>query len=170
MAAAKKKQRNWTKIGMIAGGGVLVIAVVIAVLNTYTDVLKDADVFKPKPKPKQVESNLKYGEPDHVNDDTPAKEFTDEVMAAYSEFEKVSAQMLLGSECSAQIHINSGTRAKWQGNKSAASKALKDIRKRAAKHSKSERCVVSVVHQGEAIIRAKGKGSKTQVDYLKKKQ
>ena len=82
---------------MIAGGVVLLIAVVIAVLNTYTDLFEDS--FKPKPK--QVASNLKYGEPDNVNDDTPAKEFTDEVITAYSEFEKVSAQMLLGSECSA---------------------------------------------------------------------
>ena len=92
---------------MIAGGVVLLIAVVIAVLNTYTDLFEDS--FKPKPEPKQVVSNLKYGEPDNVNDDTPAKEFTGEVITAYSEFEKVSAQMLLGSECSAQIHINGGT-------------------------------------------------------------
>jgi hypothetical protein len=115
MTEAKQKQRNWTKIGMIAGGVVLLIAVVIAVLNTYTDLFEDS--FKPKPEPKQVASNLKYGEPDNVNDDTPAKEFTDEVIAAYSEFEKVSAQMLLGSECSAQIHINGGTDAKWRVNK-----------------------------------------------------
>jgi hypothetical protein len=168
MTEAKQKQRNWTKIGMIAGGVVLLIAVVIAVLNTYTDLFEDS--FKPKPEPKQVASNLKYGEPDNVNDDTPAKEFTDEVIAAYSEFEKVSAQMLLGSECSAQIHINGGTDAKWRINKASGTKTLKDIRKRAAKHSKSQRCVVSVVFNGDVVMLAKGKGNKTQVDYLKKKQ
>ena len=168
MTEAKQKRRNWTKIGMIAGGVVLLIAVVIAVLNTYTDLFEDS--FKPKPEPKQVASNLKYGEPDNVNDDTPAKEFTDEVIAAYSEFEKVSAQMLLGSECSAQIHINGGTDAKWRINKASGTKALKDIRKRAAKHSKSQRCVVSVVFNGDVVMLAKGKGDKTQVDYLKKKQ
>jgi len=170
MATTKKKQRNWTKIFLIAGGAVMLIAVVIAILNTYTDVFEDTEVFKPKPKRKQVESNLKYGHPDKVNDDTPAKEFTDEVMAAYSEFEKVSAQMLLGSECSAQVHINGGTHAKWTANKASGKKALKDIRKRAAKHSKSKRCVVSVVYDGNVVMLAKGKGSKTQVDFLKKKQ
>jgi hypothetical protein len=30
--------------------------------------------------------------------------------------------------------------------------------------------VVSVLHDGDVVMLAKGKGSKTQVDYLKKKQ
>ena len=55
-------------------------------------------------------------------------------------------------------------------NKASGTKALKDIRKRAAKHSKSQRCVVSVVFNGDVVMLAKGKGNKTQVDYLKKKQ
>ena len=70
----------------------------------------------------------------------------------------------------AQIHINGGTHAKWKANKASGTKALKDIRTRAAKHSKSPRCVVSVLHDGDVVMLAKGKGSKTQVDYLKKKQ
>jgi hypothetical protein len=56
------------------------------------------------------------------------------------------------------------------GEQSPGTKALKDIRKRAAKHSKSQRCVVSVVFNGDVVMLAKGKGNKTQVDYLKKKQ
>jgi len=69
-----------------------------------------------------------------------------------------------------QIHINGGTHAKWKANKASGTKALKDIRKRAPNTPKAPRCVVSVLRDGDVVMLAKGKGSKTQVDYLKKKQ
>ena len=86
-------------------GLISIIRIVIAIMNTYTDVFEDAL----KPKPRIPQKKLDVAKPKDVNDNTPAKKFTDEVMGAYPNLLQVSAQITLGSSYSAQIYINVST-------------------------------------------------------------
>ena len=102
----KNQKKDSSKLMLIlaAGGGlVVVIGIVIAILNTYTEVFEDALKPEPKKKPKKT---MDFAKPKDVSDNTPAKKFTDEVMEAYPNLLQVSAQITLGSSCSAQIYIN----------------------------------------------------------------
>lgn len=71
----------------------VVIGIVIAILNTYTDVFEDA--LKPEPR-KKPNKTIDAAKPKDDSDNTPAKKFTDEVMGAYPNLLQVSAQITLG--------------------------------------------------------------------------
>ena len=93
----KNQKKDSSKLMLIlaAGGGlVVVIGIVIAILNTYTEVFEDALKPEPKKKPKKT---MDFAKPKDVSDNTPAKKFTDEVMEAYPNLLQVSAQITLGS-------------------------------------------------------------------------
>ena len=98
----------------VGGGLIVIIGIVIAILNTYNDVFEDA--LKPKPQ-KKPNKALDVANPKEVNDNTPAKKFTDEVMGAYPNLLQVSAQITLGSSCTAQIFINVSTYNQFKANK-----------------------------------------------------
>ena len=111
----KNQKKDSSKLMLIlaAGGGlVVVIGIVIAILNTYTEVFEDALKPEPRKKPKKT---MDFAKPKDVNDNTPAKKFTDEVMEAYPNLLQVSAQITLGSSCSAQTvsytHLTLPTKA-----------------------------------------------------------
>ena len=98
----KNQKKDSSKLMLIlaAGGGlVVVIGIVIAILNTYTEVFEDALKPEPRKKPKKT---MDFAKPKDASDNTPAKKFTDEVMEAYPNLLQVSAQITLGSSCSAQ--------------------------------------------------------------------
>ena len=121
---------------------IVIIGIVIAILKTYTDVFEDA--LKPKPR-KKPNKTLDVSKPKDVNDNTPAKKFTDEVMGAYTNLLQVSAQITLGSSCSAQIFINVSTYNQFKANKDRTKKILTDIRERAVKHGSSPACKIDVL-------------------------
>ena len=134
---------------LAAGGGLMVIGIVIAILNTYTEVFEDALKPEPKKKPKKT---MDFAKPKDVSDNTPAKKFTDEVMEAYPNLLQVSAQITLGSSCSAQIYINVSTYNQYKANKDRTKKILTDIRERAVKHGSSSACKIDVLYKKEPVL------------------
>lgn len=147
------------KWSLVGGGTGLLIAIIIAILNTYTDLFED--VLKPKPKVVA----LNYVEPDEVNDDTPAKKLSDEVRNAYNQVDRVSAQVMLGSTCTVQLHVSRAVLGQWTKSKSVVEGVLEDVRSRGKKHAKSPKCVVDVIADGETKVRALPKGSNTRFEY-----
>ncbi len=147
------------KWSIIGGGTVAGIGIVIAILNTYTDVFED--VFKPKPKPVAIN----YMEPDEVNDNTPAKKLSDEVRNAYNQIDRVRAEITLGSTCTVQLHVSQGVLSQWTSSEQIVEGILGDVRSRARKHSRSRSCVVDVVRDGEIKVRARPKGEGTRFEY-----
>ena len=72
----KNQKKDSSKLMLIlaAGGGlVVVIGIVIAILNTYTEVFEDALKSEPRKKPKKT---MDFAKPKDVSDNTPAKKFS----------------------------------------------------------------------------------------------
>ncbi len=155
----EEKMSAGLKWSIIGGGTVAGIGIVIAILNTYTDVFED--VFTPKPKPVAIN----YMEPDEVSDETPAKKLSDEVRNAYNQVDRVRAEVTMGSTCTVQMHVSQGVLAQWTSSKQIVEGVLSDVRQRARKHSRSRSCVVDVVSGGDIKVRARPKGEGTRFEY-----
>ena len=110
---------------------------------------------------------MDFAKPKDVSDNSPAKKFTDEVMEAYPNLLQVSAQITLGSSCSAQIYINVSTYNQYKANKDRTKKILTDIRERAVKHGSSPACKVDVLYKKEPVYRAFPKMGQTVVQIVK---
>ena len=164
---SKNQKKDSSKLMLIlaAGGGLVVgIGIVIAILNTYTEVFEDALKPEPRKKPKKT---MDFAKPKDISDNTPAKKFTDEGMEAYPNLLQVSAQITLGSSCSAQIYINVSTYNQYKANKDRTKKILTDIRDRAVKHGSSPTCKVDVLFKKKPVYRAFPKMGQTVVQIVK---
>ena len=163
----KNQKKDSSKLMLIlsAGGGlIVVICIVIAILNTYTDVFEDA--LKPEPR-KKPNKTIDAAKPKDDSDNTPAKKFTDEVMGAYPNLLQVSAQITLGSSCSAQLHANVSTYNQYKANKDRTKKILTDIRERAVKHASSPACKIDVLYKKKPVYSAFPKMGQTLVKAIK---
>ena len=148
-----------------AGGGlIVVICIVIAILNTYTDIFEDALMPEPRKKPNK---SIDAAKPKDVSDNTPAKKFTDEVMGAYPNFLQVSAQITFGSSCSAQLHVNVSTYNQYKANIDRTKNILTDIRERAIKHASSPACKIDVLYKKKTVYSAFPKMGQTQIKAIK---
>lgn len=143
----------------------LLVGIVIAILNTYTDVFEET--LKPKPRKKPVKS-LDYADPKKESEDTPAKLFTAEVMEEYPNLLKVSAQITLGSTCTAQISVSASTYAQYLANVDRTRKILNNIRGLAVKHAHSPGCKIDVIHKQNTVMRAVPKNGKTSIQKIKR--
>lgn len=174
---------------VLAGAGiVLLVVIVFAILNTYTDLFKDAfkedkpatvveeqPTLKAKPKEgmmdlgREGKGKAAQGGSQNQNqeEDTPAQKFVDDVHKEYPELLKVAAQFEQGGSCQAQLLLDAPTLEKWRGNQNRLVRALTGIREKAGTYSESQQCTVDVMLGEATVIRAAPQGNQTKVTLYK---